>query len=310
MQTSAPNGDEWTIRHGDHEAVVTELGATLRSYTVAGAPVVAGFDADELCLHCRGQVLMPWPNRIRDGRYTWDGVEHQLPHTEPDRDNAIHGLVAWQRWTVLDRTATGIALGVELRPQPGWDGALDLTTTYALDDEGLLVTTRARNVGSAAAPFGYGAHPYLTAGEQRVDDVHLVVPAASYCDVDPVRLLPVEDTVAASTRPVEGTDVDLRADVPLGSRAVDLAYTDIAREGDRWWVRLGGPRPVALWAEAEAFPWLQVFTGDALPEPYRRTSGIAVEPLTCPPNAFVTGEGVIRLEPGDAWSASWGVRPG
>lgn len=309
MSAVLPSGEQWTIRHGDAEAVITQVGGTLRTFTVAGQPVVAGFTANEVCPHGRGQQLMPWPNRIADGRYTWAGVEHQLALTEPARGNALHGLVAWQPWELVERTDAALTVATRLFPQVGWAWVLDLSCRYALDDEGLTVTPSATNRSAEAAPFGYGAHPYLTAGEERVDDVRLVAPAASFLDVDPERLLPVGTDVASSTRPVDGTDADLRADIPLGGRALDLAYTDLPREG-RWEVTLTGPRQVTLWADAAAFPWLQVFTGDALPEPYRRSSGIAVEPLTCPPNAFATGEGVIALEPGTTWTASWGVRSG
>jgi aldose 1-epimerase len=69
-------------------------------------------------------------------------------------------------------------------------------------------------------------------------------------------------------------------------------------------------RLVTLWADASAYQWLQVFTGDSLPLASRRTSGIAVEPMTCPPDAFSSGDDLLVLEPGQEFAAPWGITPG
>lgn len=303
-----PGGEQWTIERGGAAATITQVGATLRTLTAGGRSLLAGFDADEPCLHCRGQVLAPWPNRIADGTYTYGGTQRVLALTEPDRHNAVHGLVGWLPWSLAERTDDTLTARVTLYPQPGWDWVLDLACTYALTDDGLTVTTSATNCSATSAPFGYGAHPYLTAGEAHVDDARLTVPADRYLDVDPVRLLPVDGTVAASTRDVAGP-TDLRAGASLAGRSLDVAFTGITADDDgRWRVRLDGPDGgTDLWADAATFGWLQVFTGDALPPAYRRTSGVAVEPLTCPPNAFATGKDVIDLAPGATWSGTWGI---
>jgi aldose 1-epimerase len=250
---------------------------------------------------------MPWPNRIRDGRYTFAGQSHQLALTEPDRGNAIHGLVQWAIWSLLEQTEETVTLGYRLRPQQGWEWSLDLSVTYALTISGLIVTPRARNVGSEAAPFGFGAHPYLSVGEDRVDEVEITIPAAAVLEVDD-RLLP------RGLAAVDGTEQDFRARRSLGALELDTAFTSIVGEADgRWRVTLAHPRTgrsVTLWAEAAAYPWLQVFTGDSLPLTSRRTSGIAVEPMTCPPDAFNSGSGVLVLEPGQEFAAHWGITPG
>ncbi len=306
-----PTGEQWTIRHGDHEAVVVEVGGGLRSYTFRGRDVLAGYSPDERCPGGRGQLLMPWPNRVRDGRYTFAGEAHQLAITEPERGNAIHGLVRWALWSVLEQSMDSmdtITLGCRLRPQQGWQGCLDLSVTYALTDSGLSVTPRARNVGAAAVPFGFGAHPYLSVGEDRVDEVELAIPAAAALEVDD-RLLPI------GLVGVAGTDQDFRQRRLLGALALDTAFTNLAAaDADgRWRVSLTHPRTgraVSLWADAEAYPWLQVFTGDSLPAANRRTSGIAVEPMTCPPDAFNSEVDLLDLEPGQEFAAPWGITPG
>ena len=302
-----PSGEQWTIRHGDHEAVVVEVGGGVRTYTYRGHDVLTGYPRDAQCSAGRGQLLMPWPNRIRDGRYSFSGQDHQLALSEPDRGNAIHGLVRWAIWSVLERTQDTITVAYRLRPQQGWGWSLDLWVTYALTPQGLIVTPRARNVGTEAAPFGVGAHPYLSVGEDRVDEVELGIPAASLLELDD-RLLPTG--VAA----VDGTDQDFREPRVVGELALDTAFTDIVADADgRWRVTLAHAhtgRAVTLWADATAYPWLQVFTGDSLPLAARRTSGIAVEPMTCPPDAFNSGDDLLVLEPEQEFAASWGITPG
>jgi len=326
-----PSGDQRTIRHGDHEAVVVEVGGGLRTYAVGGHDVVVGYPADSRSPAGRGQLLMPWPNRIRDGRYTFGGRRHQLALTEPDRGNAIHGLVRWASWSLLDeaeQTRDSVTLVCRLRPQQGWEWSLDLSVTYVLTDQGLTVTPRARNVGTDPAPFGFGAHPFLSVGEDRVDEVLLGIPADSVLDVDD-RLLPL------GVASVTDSERDFRQPRLVGATELDHAFTDLLAGADgRWRVTLAQAAPdsqgqsqdprtvsspeaaadrggaVTMWADGAAYPWLQVFTGDSLPPGARRTSGIAVEPMTCPPDAFNSGADLIVLEPGQEFEASWGITPG
>ncbi|MHB8275231.1 MAG: aldose 1-epimerase family protein [Dermatophilaceae bacterium] len=312
-----PSGEQWTIRHGDHEVVVVEVGGGVRTYVHRGHDVLSGYPRDAQCSAGRGQLLMPWPNRIRDGRYSSSGQDHQLALSEPDRGNAIHGLVRWAIWSVLEQTQDTISLVCRLRPQQGWGWSLDLSVAYALTDQGLIVTPRAVNVGTGTAPFGFGAHPYLSVGEARVDEVQLGIPAVSLLELDD-RLLPTG--LAA----VDGTDRDFRKPRLLGETALDTAFTNVAADADgRWRVTLAHAptahapigrtvtgRAVTVWADATAYPWVQVFTGDSLPLVARRTSGIAVEPMTCPPDAFNSGDGLLVLGPGQEFAASWGITPG
>ncbi len=286
---------------------MVEVGGGLRTYALRGQGVLHGYPPNARCPGGRGQLLMPWPNRIRDGGYTFAGAGHQLALSEPERQNAMHGLTRWAIWSVLEQADDTLTLGCRLRPQQGWEWSLDLSVTYALTDSGLVVTPQARNVGPDAAPFGFGAHPYLSVGEDRVDEVQVCIPAAARLEVDE-RLLPME------LGSVAGTDLDFREPRVLGGQALDTAFTNIVSDADGCWrVSLAHPltgRVVTLWADAAAYQWLQVFTGDSLPRASRRVSGIAVEPMTCPPDAFNSGDGLIVLEPGQEFSAPWGITPG
>jgi aldose 1-epimerase len=205
---------------------------------------------------------MPWPNRIRDGRYTFGGQGEQLALTEPARGNAIHGLVRWAIWSVLEQAEETVTHGYRLHPQQDWDWCLDLSVTYTLTAPGLIVTPRARNVGTGAAPFGLGTHPYLSVGEDCNDEVRLVRPAAAHLEVDE-RLLPIR------LKAVEGSDLDFRRPRRLGALVLDTAFTDVVADADgRWRVSLAHPgtgRAVTLWADASAYQWLQVFRATHFP---------------------------------------------
>lgn len=303
-----PTGEQWTLTRGDQELVVVEVGGGIRSYTRMGQDVVHGFRPEDQIGSGRGQLLMPWPNRVEDGQYSFAGHDLQLALTEPSRHNATHGLVRWAIWALAEASEPGgssLTVVCKLRPQQGWLWSMDLSVTYELGDDGLTITPTATNVGPDAAPFGFGAHPYLTAGEERVDELVVRIPAAARLDVDPERLLPKEVV------PVEGTSYDFRTPTPLAQTVLDTAYTQIQADDDgRWRVTLHSPstgRTATMWADAATYGWLQVFSGDALPKDQIRRTGVAVEPMTCPPGAMSSGQDLITLEPGQTWSAPWGI---
>lgn len=296
---TSPTGKQYEITLGTQKAVVTEVGATLRVYAVAGNDVVSGFAVEEVVHGGRGMQLLPWPNRIRDGRYLFLGETQQLSLSEPKRQNAIHGLARHVAWTVTEHTDDAITQQVRIYPQPGWPGTIEAQITHQLTSRGLTVTVKATNIGDTEVPYGYAAHPYLTVGETQVDDIAVTLPADSYLEVDdrllPVRLLPVDD------RPE-----DLRGGDPLGDRVLDTAYTDLNRDEDgRWRVRLSrGDRHAELWGDT-AMTWAQVFTGE-----HRRDIALAVEPMTCGPDAFNEGpthDGMVVIEPGKTFTARWGL---
>jgi aldose 1-epimerase len=297
--TTHPTGDQYEITFQEQRAVITEVGAILRVYSVDGRDVIAGFGEDEVVTKGRGMQLLPWPNRIRDGQYTFEGEEQQLDLSEPDRHNAIHGLVRYVVWDLMDFTGDSVTQRVRVYPQAGWPGILEATVTHSLSPDGLEVRVSAKNIGSTPVPFGYAAHPYFTVGEAVVDDIELEIPAATYLEVDD-RLLPIELVS------VEGREQDFRSAHPLGPVVLDTAFTDLSRDANgraRVKLRLGD-RYAEMWCD-ESYGWLQVFTGEHL-----RDINLAVEPMTCGPNAFNPGpteDGVIVLGPGEAFAGVWGV---
>ncbi|WP_062305503.1 aldose 1-epimerase family protein [Demequina subtropica] len=294
------SGDQITLTSGDQVATIATLGAALREYTVGGREVVIPFPADELPAAFHGMVLAPWPNRLRDGQYEFGGRELQVPVSEPGRGTALHGMVSFAHWTVESRTDTDVTLAYVLAASPGYPFQLSLATTYALGEDGLTITTVARNVGAEPLPYGLGFHPWFAPGGTPLDECTLQLDAASRVTVDD-RLLPTGKV------PVEG-DFDLRAAWPLKDVAFDDAWLDVIPDAEgRSWARLGWAdgRTVEIWADAEAKAW-QICTGDEVAGV--RRAGVAIEPMTCIADAFRTGDDLITLEPGAEHALSWGIR--
>jgi aldose 1-epimerase len=298
-----PSGTQWTIAADGHEAVVVEVGGGLRAYRVDGVDQIDGYDESELSVGGAGQVLAPWPNRLGDGRYTFGGTTYQVPITEPPTYTALHGLVNWLPWRAEAHEAAAVTVACDLPAQPGYPWTLSLRTRWQVGADGLRVRHEVTNRGGSAAPFGMAVHPYLRLAGVPVDEVTLRVPARSRLMVDG-RQLPI----GAST--VEGSEYDFTTPRRIGGVVVDTTFGDLDRDAD------GGSRVVvsapdgssaiSVWADSR-FSWWQVFTGDTLSGDRHRRS-VAVEPMTCPPDAFRSGRDVIVLEPGQPWSAEWGIR--
>jgi aldose 1-epimerase len=302
--TQPPSGTQYEIGLGDAHAVVTEVGATLRSFTVGGYDVIDGFPVEETSSAGRGQVLAPWPNRLQDGTYRFDGRRASAALDEPERGNAIHGLVRWLPWRAVLRTRASVALECVVHPQPAYPWRLHLRVAYRLSADALTVVTVATNRSDEPAPFGIGFHPYLTVGTAPVDDACLTIPAER-------RLITDERGLPTGIEDVTGTGFDFTEARTIGAVRMDTAFTDLRPdETGRCAVVLEGEdggRRVTLWMDP-AYTHVMVYTGDTLEPAWRRRRGIAIEPMTCPPNAFRSGIDVIRLEPAATWNGDWGIR--
>ncbi|MGY4645687.1 aldose 1-epimerase family protein [Cellulomonas sp. URHB0016] len=298
-QKVLPSGTQHVLARGGHRVVVAAVGASVREYSVDGRDVVLPFDEDRIAPAFSGAVLAPWPNRMRDGEYTFDGVHHEVPVTEHARHTALHGLVAYVAFTEVASRPDLVTLEHVVVPTPGYPWPLRLRVTYSLGDGGLTVHVAATNLGTTAAPYGIGFHPWLSPGDATVDECTLRVDATRRVTVDD-RLLPVGDEPAAG-------QFDLRSPTALQGIVLDDAWLGMLRdEQGLSWIRLTGPdgRTVALWADESLDTW-QVCTGDGIPGIER--GGVAAEPMTCIADAFRTGDRLVRLEPGDTHEVTWGL---
>lgn len=298
-----PSGEQVEIGSGSLRATVVEVSGGLRALTAGDLEVLDGYPTEEMCHDARGQLLMPWPNRLANGKYTFAGKEHQAPINETATDTAIHGLVRWANWHAAEQRLDSVTMRHRLLPSPGYPFALDLAAIYALGEAGLKVTLRAENIGVEACPFGAGQHPYVRVGTPLIDVASLQIPARTMLRYNE-QLIPVGRTS------VEGTPLDFRTARPIGETPINMDYTDLERDADGL-ARVtltapdGGPQ-VEVWMD-EAFPHVTVYTGETVQPPDRRRHGLAIEPMTCPPNAFANGEDLVVLSPGESWEGSWGM---
>ncbi|SDI97464.1 aldose 1-epimerase [Frankineae bacterium MT45] len=296
----ALTGTQFTISAGDYEATVVEVGAGLRRFVKGGVDVTAPYADDELPPRCDGAVLMPWPNRLSNGEYVFEGQKYQVPVTERPQNNANHGLARWSRWAPIAQEQDSITLACKIVPQTGWPFEISAAVTYSVDAEtGLTVTSSVFNEGSGRAPFGAGFHPYLSLHGHALDEVVLQIPANS-------RIITDEAQVPVGQAEVDGSEYDFRGARALKSQRLDDAFGELNYVDGRGAVLLSTPSgSTQLWYD-ESFRFLQIFTAEVLAhfEP-----AVAVEPMTCPADAFNSGTGLIVLEPGGDWTGTWGVTP-
>jgi aldose 1-epimerase len=297
----APSGAQYRIQCDQHVATITEVGAAVREYAVDGRDVFQSYRVDEFSLAFNGAVLLPWPNRLDAGRYSFDGESYQLPVTEPTRNTALHGLSPYAPWRLVSHEVDRVVLSLPLLPSPGYPFFLDSVVEYHLADSGLRVTTTSTNVGDHVLPYGIGFHPWLSAGGALLDECMLTLDAGRRFVTDE-RLLPTGE------EDVEATPYDFRVDAPVGDLSLDDAFTDVSRRADGLsWVGLTAPdgRTATIWMDDSCAFW-QLCSGDSLPAGQARRS-LAAEPMTAAPNAFNSGRGLITLAPGESYSTRWGA---
>lgn len=305
MTARPVSGRQFELLRGGAVARVGQVAAVLREFSVDGVHFTETWDDAEVPPMGCGIILVPWPNRIRDAKWTYQGKQQALDITDLALGHATHGLLRNTAYAVGEHLADSVTLQASVYPQHGYPFTLDTSVSYALGEDGLTVTHRLVNAGAAAAPFGVGAHPYLRVGAHPVSDLTITLSGTEYARVDD-RLIP------EAIEPVDGTANDLRHGVSLGVLEADVALTGFAVHDGRVEHRLDAPDGTALviWA-AEDFGWAQVYSPSNFPgsgKPDQRKA-IAIEPMTCAVNAFNTGAGLRWLEPGETWSASWGLRP-
>ncbi|MDR5698254.1 aldose 1-epimerase family protein [Agromyces aerolatus] len=301
-----PTGDQHVLEtstaSGELRATITSVAAAIRTLSIDGVDLVPSYGEDQTPPFGSGIVLVPWPNRIRDGRWSHDGVDHQLAITEPKYHNAIHGLLRYTEYAEVERTRDSITLAATVYPQLGYPFLLGTAVKYELVADGLKVTHYLENQGGAPAPVAVGTHPFVKIGGVRTEDLTLRLDAASHIDVDD-RLLPTGEV------PVDGSVWDFREGRRVGDVELDDAFGELATDDDACVEHtLTAPdgRTVSVWADAE-FGFVQVFTTREFPGESGDVA-IAVEPMTAPAEAFNSGRGLRWLDPGEEWHASWGIR--
>lgn len=302
MHTSPvdPTGDSFSLRSADGRvrARITQVGAALRALQVDGVDLVPPYPAGTPTPAGSGIVLVPWPNRVRDGRWTQRGVTRQLALSEAALGNASHGLLRYAPYTEAAASTDAVTLAATIFPQTGYPFTLGTRVTYALRGTGIEVTHEITNVGADEAPVAVGTHPYLFFGDVPTADLVLTSSGSTRFVLDDRKLPVAEEPVDAAT--------DLRAGRRVGDLDLDTAYAGLHRGADgRARTTLAAPdgRTLTLW-QGEGFDYVQVFTTDRYPD---QDLAVAIEPMTAPADALNSGRGLRWLTPGETWTLDWGI---
>lgn len=293
-------GKSIEIRSSHASATINTVGATLTGLWFEGDPIVSGPATVAPGLGHHGAVLAPWPNRLAHGRYRFHDLTHQLPINDASHGHAIHGLVFDRRWRVLEHSSESVSMTLTIEETAGYPFRVRIVIAYSLQDGALRCDAVWENESTTPAPFGIGFHPYFRPGPSPIAEWSLRIPASTFQGTDPLTALPTP------AQDVAGTAYDFRASRAVGEDRFSVAY-------DRWPapddepIMLSDPDGWVLSVHASReFRWVQAFTGH-LPTLELSRQGFAIEPQTCPPNAFVTGQDVMDLAPGESGGASWSI---
>lgn len=292
---------DFKIRCGQYEGVVTTRGGSLRQLRHGRRSLVVPFGEKGEVPDFRGVICAPWPNRIVDGMYTFEGRQLRLPLNDLANGAALHGLVFDKNWKALEVSKGSVSMGCEVSASDAYPFSLYVEVRYTVNQAGCHGTVRATNRGAGVAPYGVCPHPYLVAGEAPLDEWLLRIPAAEI-------MLVGERMAPGEVVPLDGRNqYDFRRERALGDVKLDHAYTGIIWDQDgRARVQLFDPSGSGVELSWDSdWPWLQVHTADRPDAPTR--IGLAVEPMSCPPNALNSGIDLIRLAAGRSHEASWSI---
>ena len=289
MVTYSASGREVVLSAGDYEARIVTVGAGLAGLTYRGHELIVAHRVDECPPAYLGKVLMPWPNRVAGGSYTWEGTSYDLPVDEPAFGTSLHGFVAFQEWDIVEADASSVLLRTLIAARYSYPWTLVASARYSLDAHaGLSIELSATNIGEGTAPYGVGFHPYLAIDDTQANDLELEIPASIIYEAD-ANMIPVV------AHDVADFGLDFRSPSVVGDARLDHCFAGLPQ--GTWTVTLRDRASgvgVSLSSDAR---WLQVYSAD-----YIGRVGVAVEPMSCPPNAFNSGTDVVALAPGQDYT--------
>jgi aldose 1-epimerase len=297
IKTVTPD-TEITITFGDQRAVLSPWGASLRRYFQVDAggreiDIVWGYSGGSQKKGGQGDVLIPFPGRIAEGRYSFDGEAFQLERNDKEGPNAIHGFVRMLPWQVSRAGANCVLFDIGLEAErygsKGYPFSLAIQVAYGLDGKGLSCSFEVHNIGTRPAPVGVGFHPYFTVGTALVDE----------------KLVPTGKIL-----PAAGTEWDYREVRRIGDKRFNHCYVQLDRDAEGLAtasLRHAGSGRVIDVTMDRSFSAIVVYTGDAIADAPRRA--FAIEPMTCASDAFNHPDwGLKRLPPGESFSGRYIIR--
>ncbi len=281
---------------GSLSAVISKYGGTILSLTAHGFNFLDGDEPDDPVSSARGQLLFPWPNRIDGGRYNFMGIEYQLPINEVATGNAIHGFVRNMTFSADRILPDLLVLNSQIGPQPGYPFEFAIKVSYKIIDSGVKIAFEVANLGIEPMPIGLGLHPYLRIDGQGIDSWELKINAEDYLEVNS-RSIPI------SWKSVDASRFDFREFRKISSTVLDTCLKKSIGANNQL-ATLKSPLRRVIVSASEHFNYVQLYSGDTVGDSFRRRKSLAIEPMSCPPNSFNTGESLVTLDPGRVWQ-SW-----
>jgi len=290
---------------GQGISIIADYGANINELVLVkegnNFSVIAGYATPEAMLEHRGarsDFLIPFPNRVKDGKYSFDGKEYLLP-INPKHGHAIHGLLRDKKFILKSRKAKEDSASVKLaynykHELEGYPFDFKAELKISLSKKGLVVETRVKNTGKQEMPFGCGWHPYLHLDE-KIDDSSLKLPSSTFLEVDE-RMIPTGS---------KGTLDRFSRQRLIGKQEFDTCFALEEKKGKAKTILFSKEKKAKLiiWQETGSgkFNHLQVYI------PPSRDS-IALEPMSCAGDAFNNKEGLVVLKPKENFKAKYRVR--
>lgn len=311
MKTVTPD-TELTLSFENQRAVVSPWGASLRRYLLINngreTDILWGYSDGNGKRGGQGDVLIPFPGRVANGRYLFDGQSLQLDCNDKEGPNAIHGFVRSLPWQVQDIHSNKVTFEIRLDAHAyavrGYPFSLAVRVTYDLGASGLTCAFTVENVGRQAAPVGVGFHPYFTVGTSSIDEAEVQIPGTAYLEFNE-RVVPTGRVLS-----VAGTPWDCRRFRGIGRQRFNHCYVQLDRDAQGMATaslrHTASGRTIEV-AMNQAFSAVVVYTGDAIADAPR--AALAIEPMTCASDAFNHPDwGLKRLVPGEIFSGRYSVR--
>ncbi len=289
---------------GSYLEILSGLGAAINDLKVKNSKdqlvsVVAGYRSDDEIRnghHSKfaGSKLSPFPNRLAAGKFTFEGTEHQLYINEIELNNNLHALLHNRPFDVVSSSADDKSAVLVLKHayqgvEKGFPFPYDIEISVAYTLQETTISTKVTNTGDTNMPIGDGWHPYFI-----------------FEDISKVSLKMGQATrVSSLVGNEEGNVHGYESGRLIGEGQLDDCFLV---QGDRFEVGLEDAEAgvsITTWQESATgqYRYLQVYT-----PPNRKE--IAVEPVSCPPNAFNTGKGLVVLAPGESTEMKIGIRVG
>lgn len=272
---------------GNYEATIVTVGAAIARLTYKGHDICMPYDPDSVPLAHLGKVLAPWPNRVAEGKYSFEGKDYRLSINEFNSNASNHGLVAWKEWEVTEQNTDRVVLETWVTPITGYPFVVKVKVEYKLvDNRGLVTTITGTNEGKTNAPYGVGTHPYITCDQELTDNCKVTAPFTRYFELDNLKIPTTKLLDAASA------GFDFRETRLLGKTELDTCFpSDHPGEMNR--VTLENDT-IRVYFESDV-PYIQLFTPAVL-----ERKCFAVEPMSCAANAFNNKIDLIVLKPHDS----------